>query len=103
MVKTEFLIKIISFLTFTFLFLCAACVTFTRELFDELEGLNEDLSDGFTFLDFCLTASSQNKQVIFSPNTQAMYFGEDEDWSNKDSIRLFMKSWGKNLRKKIEG
>ena len=52
----------------------AACMMVSRELYEELHGLEEQLSVAFNDLDFCLRAVAAGYLVVYNPFVEAYHY-----------------------------
>ncbi len=69
----------------------AACMMVSRELYEELHGLEEQLSVAFNDLDFCLRAVAAGYLVVYNPFVEAYHYesktrGEED---TQEKVRRF--------------
>ena len=84
----------------------AACLMVRRSVFDEVEGLNEELKVAFNDIDFCLKVRKAGYLVVYNPYAQ-FYHYESKSRGQEDSadkvarfqqeIGLFGERWGELL------
>lgn len=81
-----------------------ACILFSREVYHEVEGFNENLSESFAAADFSLRVSNRtHKRILYAPSLRAVYFGEPEKFDDESDVKEFHRVWGAQLEQKLTG
>lgn len=84
----------------------AACMMVKRNIFNKIEGFNENLAVTFNDIDFCLRVREMGYLIIYDPNIKLFHFESksrgQEDTDDKidrfqSEIMLFYKTWNKVL------
>jgi GT2 family glycosyltransferase len=74
-----------------------ACMLIRREVWEELQGLDEDYPFGLEDIDFCLRARQRGWRVMCSNATASLHFEAStpgREQLDVPSRKLFMKRWG---------
>lgn len=85
----------------------AACLMIRRNVYEEVNGLNENLAVAFNDIDFCLKVRKQGYLIVFSPYVE-MYHYESKSRGKDDTkeksarfeseIKTFHNTWGLWIR-----
>ena len=85
----------------------AACLMIKRSVYEEVNGLNEDLAVAFNDIDFCLKVRKKGYLIVFSPYVE-MYHYESKSRGKDDTkeksarfeseIKTFHNKWGLWIR-----
>ncbi|MGL4774337.1 MAG: glycosyltransferase family 2 protein, partial [Clostridium sp.] len=85
----------------------AACLMVRRDVYDEVEGLDEEFKVAFNDVDFCMKVRTRNYNVIFTPYAE-MYHYESKSRGSEDTpekikrfngeIARFEEKWGLWIR-----
>lgn len=85
----------------------AACLMIKRSVYEEVNGLNEDLAVAFNDIDFCLKVRKKGYLIVFSPYVE-MYHYESKSRGKDDTkeksarfeseIKTFHNNWGLWIR-----
>lgn len=85
----------------------AACLMIRRNVYEEINGLNEDLAVAFNDIDFCLKVRKKGYLIVFSPYAE-MYHYESKSRGKDDTkeksarfeseIKTFHNTWGLWIR-----
>ena len=77
------------------------CMLTKREVFDEVEGLNENLSQYFNGIDFCLKARKKGYLIVYEPNVK-LYINKNKKLQKETEYEkekaIFEKIWDKEIK-----
>ena len=84
----------------------AACLMVRRDVFDEVDGLDEDYAVAFNDVDFCMKITSAGKRIVFTPYAELYHYESKsrgvEDTPEKQArfaseVERFKSRWFKEL------
>jgi GT2 family glycosyltransferase/radical SAM superfamily enzyme YgiQ (UPF0313 family) len=74
----------------------AACMLVSKQLFNELEGFDEQFQNGFEDVDFCLRAGQSGKRVLYTPDAVVIHHEEQSEGRkqhDRENMQLYLTRW----------
>jgi glycosyltransferase involved in cell wall biosynthesis/GT2 family glycosyltransferase len=78
----------------------AACMLVPRDVYNAMQGFDQEYVNGFEDIDFCLRLRKNNLRVIYCPTAQITHHEESTEGRRKhdaENLTRFLNAWGKSL------
>jgi len=74
----------------------AACMLISKQLFNDLDGFDEQFRNGFEDVDFCLRAGQAGKRILYTPDAVVIHHEEQSEGRKQhdyENMQLYLTRW----------